>query len=568
MPPSADDIKIARIASLTILNAMVFQQILATTNPAVGPLGPVLKEKDAAEHLIKVWTHITTEIDYVPIFKVALEILSELQGTPGLHDALQTLGQTALRITGRRTALRHDLMGRIFHRLLADAKYFGAFYTTVPAAALLLKLTFASWKKIDWSSVEDVGKLRIADLACGTGTLLKAAVQTISDNHVREAAGKNKPVQLGAVHKALVEGSLYGLDVIPVAIHLAASALSMHEPDVQFRTMNLFTLLLGGKDTHLGSLEFLSGREKTVQANLFGGAIGSGRTTGHGDVIDKVELPSFDLCVMNPPFTRSVGGNLLFGHAPPVERKRMQKALQSLVQKRGVSASVTAGLGSVFIALGHQLLNAKGHLALVIPRALLSGISWTDTRLLLGKNYHVQYIVVSHEPGGWNFSENTKLSECMIVARWLGEPATELTTVVNLWTRPRSSIEALAVADRVLASAGPMLDAKGVSEITTGTFKWGEVLKAPGEQISRGVWHEEVAFAQTELSRAAYCLNRGLVYIPSSGIIGKIPLTKLKALGDVGPDRRDIHDGFDRTESKTAYPALWGHDTENMQELL
>ena len=32
----------------------------------------------------------------------------------------------------------------------------------------------------------------------------------------------------------------------------------------------------------------------------------------------KATLPQLDLAIMNPPFTRSVGGNLLFGSLPAV----------------------------------------------------------------------------------------------------------------------------------------------------------------------------------------------------------------------------------------------------------
>jgi hypothetical protein len=35
--------------------------------------------------------------------------------------------------------------------------------------------------------------------------------------------------------------------------------------------------------------------------------------------------------------------------------------------------------------------------------------------------YDLRYVIVSHEPGKWNFSENTKLGECLIVAKKLGE---------------------------------------------------------------------------------------------------------------------------------------------------
>lgn len=177
MPSSNSDLKVLRIASLTIVNAMIFQQVLAEHDRRVISLNRAVEDKNVAESLFKAWASIL-EIDYVPIFTTAKDIIRELVGVPDADAALKALAESALRITGRRAALRHDLMGRIYHRLLGDAKYFGAFYTTVPAATLLLKLTLdRSESRIDWANLGQIGKLRIADLACGTGTLLKATLQ-------------------------------------------------------------------------------------------------------------------------------------------------------------------------------------------------------------------------------------------------------------------------------------------------------------------------------------------------------------------------------------------------------
>lgn len=356
MPPSADDLRVSRNAALTIINAMIFQQVLANRNELVRPLSRTIEDENPSESLLGAWDFILREIDYVPIFLLASEILRELAGTPGIEEVLRALAQKALRITSRRAALRHDLMGRIYHRLLADAKYFGAFYTTVPAATLLLKLALDNWEGVDWAKIEDIEKLRIADLACGTGTLLKSVLQTITDNHVRERAAKNESPDLLTVHRVLVEKCLLGLDVVPYAIHLAASALAMHAPDVHFKGMNLYTLPLHGKPPKLGSLEFLTGGEKHVQADLFGSPTGPGRTAEDGDVHNKIKIPALDLCVMNPPFTRSVGGNLLFGNAPERERRRMQAELKKVVSREGIPANITAGLAPVFVALGHKYL--------------------------------------------------------------------------------------------------------------------------------------------------------------------------------------------------------------------
>ena len=413
MPPANPDPKVLRIASLTIVNAMIFQQVLAAQDSRIESLNQTTEKTNIAESLFNAWTAIL-EIDYVPIFATANNIIRELVGVPDADAALKALAEAALRITARRAALRHDLMGRIYHRLLADAKYFGAFYTTVPAATLLLKLALdPSDVATDWSDLAAIGHLRIADLACGTGTLLKAALQTIVENHVRARAEKGQLPDLKGIHKLLVENVLWGLDVVPFAIHLAGSALALNEPDVEFGAMNLYTLPIGGRQTRLGSLDLLTGERISVQADLFGAVAAPARVSGKGEIKERIALPQPELCVMNPPFTRSVGGNFLFGHAPPKERARMQAALREIVADEGIPANITAGLGSVFVALGHLRLASDGRLALVLPRALLSGVAWQETRRLLGNNYHLKYVIVSHQPGSWNFSENTELSECL-----------------------------------------------------------------------------------------------------------------------------------------------------------
>jgi N-6 DNA Methylase len=411
MAPADADLKVCRIASLTLTNAMIFQQVLAERDARVESLSRAVKSPHIAESLLDTWTFIIEKIDYFPIFTTATEIMRDLVGVPDVDGALKRLGDSALRITSRRAALRHDLMGRIYHRLLADAKYFGAFYTTVPAATLLLKLTLDPGNgDVDWGDLDHIAKLRIADLACGTGTLLKASLQTIVENHVRARAEKGQLPDLKGVHKVLVEKVLWGLDVVPFAIHLAGSALALHEPDVEFGEMNLSTLPIGGPKNKLGSLELLAGgHELTVQADLFGPATAPAKLTGKGEIRDKIDIPQLDLCVMNPPFTRSVGGNLLFGHAAAKERERMQTALKKLVAKQGVPASITAGLGSVFVAAGHRRLNANGRMSLVLPRALLSGVAWSETRKLLGNNYHVKYIIVSHQD---DYALDTQLGFC------------------------------------------------------------------------------------------------------------------------------------------------------------
>ena len=73
---------------------------------------------------------------------------------------------------------------------------------------------------MDWSDAEAIGKLRIADFACGTGALLSAVYEQIAAKH--ERAGGDP----AALHRAMMEDVLYGCDVMPSAIHITGSTLS------------------------------------------------------------------------------------------------------------------------------------------------------------------------------------------------------------------------------------------------------------------------------------------------------------------------------------------------------
>ena len=500
---------------------------------------------------------------------MAREILLELPSGPGTEKALHLLADVALETTKKRAALKHDLMGRIYHRLLVDAKYFGAFYTTIPAATLLLELTFdPKYWDVDFSNQDEIRSLKLADLACGTGTLLKAALEAVVDDHVKAVVESDKKLELVDLHKLLVEETLWGFDVLPFATHLAASTLALHEPDVPFDRMNLYVLPLGGASSRLGSLDFLANRAIPLQMDLFGALSGPSRVTGQGDESVALKMFDLDLCVMNPPFTRSVGGNLLFGAYPADQRRSMQAKLRRIIRRDKVKANITAGLGSVFVALADKYLKNTGHMALVLPKSLLSGIAWEHTRRLLTDQYRVRYIVVSHEPNGWNFSENTNLSECLVVADKLGNiKASDSCTVVNLWRKPQSNVEALTLSSIIMSSNAVKLNDIGICELKAEDQKYGESISIPSSQLKDRTWMFTTAFAQTELIKTTYHLHRGKFYLPNHGVLMKIPLTTLGDLFTLGFDQRDIHDGFAKSPKETSYPAFWGHDSEKVKSI-
>lgn len=565
---------VSRISGLVIVNAMIFQEILAEYDPRVLPLKKVLARENILQELCDHWDYIVQDIDYYPIFYLAREIVLNLTASQDVVRGIIRLAETAQGIVHMRAALRHDLMGRIYHRLLVEAKYLGTYYTGIPAAALLLKLALrpTAWE-VNWHSLEALRQFRVADLACGTGTLLMAAADAITDNYLSSAAERGEKIDVSSLQNVLAEDILYGYDVLPSAIHLTASTLALRAPHIAFTKMNLFSLPLGGQAHRLGSLEFLKGRYTQMVMDLSGALPKLQQVKGKAiQDIPSAPLPDLDLCVMNPPFTRSVGGNLLFGSVPEKERAQMQKDLKALVKKPGIQANITAGLGSVFVAAAHPYIKPGGRIALVLPKAVLSGIAWKPTRDLLSKDYRVEYIVASQDPERWNFSESTDLSEVLLVARKQGaEQGEEPPRVVgvNLWRNPGTSFEAFAIA-HCLAKGDPpdLVTGQGAYEVCIGNRKVGEAISIPWEDLqAQPSWLLPCAFAQSDLIRAAYHLQRGDIWLPGRGIVGHIPLCPLGNLGTLGPDARDIHDGFTISQTATPYLAFWGHDAKSMAAL-
>ncbi|MCH7697625.1 MAG: N-6 DNA methylase [Chloroflexi bacterium] len=544
---------------------MAFQEILSIHNSQVQTVRKTLRGGDVITAFADHWQFILTDINYVPIFRVARNVLLGLSSGPDVNAALRDLAKAALYIVGQRAALRHDLMGRIYHQLLEEAKYLGTYYTSVPAATLLLKLALdpESWP-VDWSDLEEMSDdFRVVDFACGTGTLLMAAAEALADNYVRECGSSGDEPKLSDLHQVLIEDVIYGYDVLPSALHLTASTLAIRAPEVSFHGMRLYSMPHGGTHKRLGSIEFLRDRDVAISVDLFGLAEATEQVTGAGDVQRQTaSAPDIDLCVMNPPFTRSVGGNLLFGSLPAAERAPMQKELSRLLKVPGVLASATAGLGSVFVAIGDKYLKEGGRMALVLPKALLSGVAWGKTRALFGLRYRLEYLICSHDPERWNFSDNTSLSEVLVIGRKVDDGEADAKVVcVNLWKNPTTAFEALAIAQALSEGTAPdITGGQGALEIRVGDRKLGEAVRADWVTLKENLWMPPCAFAQAELVRAASQLEVGTVTLPGQGTVGNVPLVPLKGLGVLGPDRRDIHDGFNLANGKTTYPALWGHD--------
>ena len=563
-----------RIGCLVLFNALAFQDRLSAANENVPTVSETLVQ--GIPGLRRAWREICDNIDYVPVFELAADILGVLGDGP---EEVQSpvLGHLVKAMKVTRRLEGHDLSGRLFHTLLTDAKFTGAYYTSVPAATLLSRLVFHNWPPgVDWSDHEFPSSLNVADLACGTGTLLMAVASEAERLHT-DAGGQDAP----SLHKAMVEQALHGYDVQLSAVHFAATSLAMLNPDIQFDRMNLYVMPLGseGSNISLGSLDFLGVNEAAVQFalstdNTGVATRGAERVSGEGSqgVEEGVTatLPDLDLAIMNPPFTRSVGGNLLFGSLPQAERRKLQTELSRRLKSR--QASATAGLGAAFVAAAAPKLRpGEGRLALVLPATVCTGPSWEQTRSLIERDFTLDMVISSHDPLRWNFSDSTDLSEALLVATRRPEARdseVHRTTFVNLWQNPDGVLDAHRVAQAVTATTPANFEDSGTALLEVDGRHVGEVFSVPESSHPGRKW-SGVQFARADLIRSVFrLLDDGEIRLPGEESSSKVILCRFGELGQVGPDRRDVWDGFERTDTVTAYPMVENHDTEQRRRIV
>ncbi len=170
---------VCTVAALLLANACLLHRRLreVPSMQNVPSLNGVGGAQDPAAALHAAWG-VILDMDYAPVFEPALAVLDVLPPRRAVGNAVRRLAECANRIADSLSELGYDHAGPLYHRILGTARSDGAFYTNNVSALMLARLALRE-DFTDWSDPEAVAALRIMDPACGTGTLLMAAMQTI-----------------------------------------------------------------------------------------------------------------------------------------------------------------------------------------------------------------------------------------------------------------------------------------------------------------------------------------------------------------------------------------------------
>jgi len=482
----------------------------------------------------------------------------------------------------------HDLTGAVFQRLIVDRKFLAAFYTHPASAALLVGLAIDSYETPaggSWASDADVTDIRIADFACGTGTLLSAAYRRISQLH--ESFGGDSE----SIHASMMTKALVGCDVLPVAAHLTASMLAATHPQVKIKGTSIMTAIFGprqGGGFALGSLDLLDLQRPFETVAVTAKTI---EGTGERDreVWEVVPHWSLNMVIMNPPFTRDTGHEGVKSTVPnPMfaafdskeeEQKQMAKAAKRLLQN--TSAHGNAGEASAFLALADRKLQVGGTLAMVMPLSLMAGDSWEDSRQLLRKSYdHLVLVsIAGAKDDEMSFSADTGMGECLVVGHKVDQRIRwHRATFVVLHERPSSTMAGSIAATQIRRLQQRKLRKLEDGPIGGSLFHFGDdvigySMDAPLPK--EGPWNL-ARIKDAALAQVAYQMTgNGLIWLPgmAKNEAVPVPITTVSAIGQIGPISRDIDghtpDGGIRgpfeieaikSKSIPTYPVLYAHD--------
>jgi len=593
----ADEPQTTRMGVAIVANALLFQTALFGTSHAVHDFTVPEPAPDLSriEVLIN-WQRIL-HVNYAPIFTTAYKVLKAIPCREASR-VISQLTEMACKLAGYGVMSTGEMAGQMFGKLIADRKFLATFYTR-PAAAHLLAEIAASRLNTDWADREQVTSLRVADLACGTGTLLTAAYQRITAR-VRRAGADDE-----VIHRKMMEQVLIGADIMPAAVHLTATLLSCAYAGITFERTGVFLMPYGQSANPdakkaadrvvIGSLEMLSeGPQAVFELGVSGRQAVEG--TGDSPTDNVVDHSTADLVIMNPPFTRPTNHETAAAAGVPVpsfagfkteadEQKLMAAKLKSLNRKLTDRAGHgNAGLGSNFFDLAHAKVKPGGVIAFVLPFAVVSGRDWSNTRRMLATHYANVCVVAIAATGSTDraFSADTGMAEALIIAtrRALGAESDSAmqpdrvnpdrvnpdrvnkvndkkstdeeksadeesndVLYVNLQERPADLVKAVEVARSIARIASqntrkiPLTQSGPLTR--SGSVDIGEA--SIGNFIRAGIDDGGcAAIAEPDLADFARAVYAGGLRLPRLHGISGVPLTKLEELGTRGPVDRDI----------------------------
>ena len=474
------------VAALILLNAAMLHQRIAAGNwlAGVDDLAELKASANPVFEFRNAWDTIRDH-DFEAVFIPAKNLIVAIERigkTAGLGQALRSVATSAQEIADIYAEMGTDHAGEVYNEFMGKVSRDsdGAFFTRPSAATLIAKLALDACGDVKWGRTE-----KITDLACGSGTLLRAAL-----TEVLARQGGNNPEPL---RQAMVEDGLIGLDINKVSLQLAAAQLTAGTKNVEFRWMKLHHMEHGpqptkgaGVDVRVGSIELFASKGIAPQRSDMliepGEKVESQEVWREsGNTAKAAEnVAGTRLVLMNPPYSnRSNMGSKYSDRVKQALRTRTDQLYGFLGEDDMGNFDVRNSLRPMFVALADRCLTSDGVMAFVCPTIALTAPSGLSERLALAKHYHVHTILSSADKDNPNLSAETLIHESFVIlVKKQGNSTFKDTRVIQLDRFPCDEHEAGLVHRAI-----KMIDGKGLLQ-----DGMGEISFWPAEHIETGNW--------------------------------------------------------------------------------
>lgn len=408
------------------LNALLVQQRLSeqkATPPQIPGVPFAHEHTPKPSKIVAVWRAILRE-NWRAIFEPAVAVLENAaQIKPkATQDALARLIEAAEIIECARLGLHINIGAELFPRLSDDRKRIAAFYTQPTTAELLAGLTLRvdDIPQEEWKRSELMKTRVIGDLACGTGTLLRAGYLRLGALH--ERIGDATSDSLMTLHANAMEYGLVGTDISPIAAHLTSSSLVSIGQGGPFGATRIGWVQVGrsrGGHAQTGSLEYFANRSLDDLFDVVAGSARGVSAQRHEKHSVVVPDQSIDWILMNPPYSRTRGGQKAFDITglSDEERKACQRRWGWLVKNEPVNNK--AGMAPSFLALADHKIKRGGRIGFVLPLTAAFAQVWEPTRQMIQERYKkITAVVVAagQALGDDALSADTQMEEMLLVA--------------------------------------------------------------------------------------------------------------------------------------------------------
>ena len=532
-----------RVTMVLWLNALLTQRRLHAQGSGIPPLESCLDGQGhpVPSELSDVWKQIL-ETNWRSIFEPAHDVLRNAAGidASSTSEALSSLMKAVEKIELAKLGTYINVGAELFPKLSDDRKQAAAYYTQPATAEFLATLTISHDSLPDgvsWEAPDLWAKAKFADLACGTGTLLRAGYRRIAAFHEQSASATIESV--ANLHRNAMESGIFGTDISPIAAHLTSSSLAAIGSGEPYGDTQIGWVKIGGRSAKTGALEFF----RTAELSDLFETVGS-RSTGTepGEAHITVDDGTLAWVLMNPPYSRTRGGQSAFDVAGLTEdeRKACQDQWKKLTQ--GHAANNQAGMAASFVALAHQkLVPAGGRMGFVLPLTAAFADTWTDTRKLVEGGY--EDIIAVAISGGKALgkdalSADTDMEEMMLVATKRPFTYEPLSSRKN----PKRAII------RCITLYEPLRDAAHAREIARAVTRAVNRVGGPGSYLPIQIGNDEIGIVsvlETEGSGSPWS-TLGARNIPLA--FGAIALAKGELRDPAGSNVEKMNVGFTRME--------------------